>query len=48
VQALLADNPNERDHARLKDIQTQLSALEGAEAAVEGYGSLSGRPSRNL
>ncbi|MGJ0504713.1 MAG: DNA primase [Methylocystis sp.] len=48
VQAMLADNPNERDYARLKDIQTQLSALDGAEAAVEGYGSLSGRPSRNL
>ncbi|MGD9656473.1 MAG: DNA primase [Methylocystis sp.] len=48
VQAVLADNPNERDFARLKDIQTQLSALDGAEAAVEGYGSLSGRPSRNL
>ncbi|MFO1103326.1 MAG: DNA primase [Methylocystis sp.] len=48
VQAVLADNPNERDYARLKDIQTQLSALDGAEAAVEGYGSLSGRPSRNL
>ncbi|MFO1126159.1 MAG: DNA primase [Methylocystis sp.] len=48
VQAVLADDPNERDYARLKDIQTQLSALDGAEAAVEGYGSLSGRPSRNL
>jgi DNA primase len=48
VQAMLADNPNERDYARLRDIQTQLSALDGAEAAVEGYGSLSGRPSRNL
>jgi DNA primase len=48
VQAMLADSPNERDYARLKDIQTQLSALDGAEAAVEGYGSLSGRPSRNL
>jgi DNA primase len=48
VQALLAENPNERNNARLKDIQTQLSALDGAEAAVEGYGSLSGRPSRNL
>jgi len=48
VQAMLADNPCERDYARLRDIQTQLSALDGAEAAVEGYGSLSGRPSRNL
>ncbi|MGD9545090.1 MAG: DNA primase [Methylocystis sp.] len=48
VQAMLADNPNERDYARLKDIQAQLSALDGAEAAVEGYGALSGRRSRSL
>lgn len=48
VEARLADNPNERDAARLRDIQTQLSALDGAEAAVEGFGALSGRPSRSL
>ena len=48
MEALLADNPSERDYARLRDIQTQLSALDGAEAAVEGFGSLSGRPSRKL
>jgi DNA primase len=48
VEARLAENPNEQDAARLRDIQTQLSALDGAEAAVEGYGALSGRASRNL
>lgn len=48
VEARLAQNPNEQDSARLRDIQTQLSALDGAEAAVEGYGALSGRASRNL
>ena len=48
VEARLADNPNERDAARLRDIQTQLSALDGAEAALEGFGALSGRPSRSL
>ncbi len=48
VEARLAENPNERDAARLRDIQTQLSALDGAEAALEGFGALSGRPSRSL
>ena len=48
VEARLADNPNERDAARLREIQTQLSALDGAEAALEGFGALSGRPSRSL
>jgi DNA primase len=48
VEARLAQSPNEQDSARLRDIQTQLSALDGAEAAVEGYGALSGRASRNL
>ena len=48
VEARLADLPNERDAARLRDIQTQLSALDGAEAALEGFGALSGRPSRSL
>ena len=48
VEARLAESPNERDAARIRDIQTQLSALDGAEAAVEGFGALSGRPSRSL
>ena len=48
VEARLADHPNERDAARLRDIQTQISALDGAEAAIEGFGALSGRPSRSL
>ena len=39
-----AETPNEQDSARLSDIQAQLSALDGAEAAVEGFGVLrSGR-----
>ena len=33
----------ERTFARLRDIQAQLSALEGAEAAIEGFGEPSGR-----
>ncbi len=48
VESRLAQEPNERDTARLRDIQTQLSALEGAEAALDGFGALSGRPTRTL
>jgi DNA primase len=48
VEARLAVNPSEQDSARLRDIQTQLSALDGTEAAVEGFGASSGRASREL
>jgi DNA primase len=48
AEARLAENPNEQEYARLRDIQTQLSALDGAEAALEGFGALSGRSSRTL
>jgi len=48
VEVRLAENPNERDSARLRDIKTQLSALDGAEAALEGFGAMSGRPTRSL
>ena len=52
VEARLAQSPCERDTeqdtARLRDIQTQLSALDGAEAALEGFGALSGRSPRTL
>lgn len=48
VEARLAQDPNDQDSARLRDIQTQLSALDGAEAALEGFGALSGRSLRTL
>ncbi|MGJ0508721.1 MAG: DNA primase [Methylocystis sp.] len=48
VEARLAENASEYDLARLRDIQTQLSALDGAEAAVEGFGASSGRSTRSL
>lgn len=48
VEAKLAENPSDQDYARLRDIQTQFSALEGTEAAVEGFGDMSGRASRML
>jgi DNA primase len=48
VEARLAQNPNDQDSARLRDIQTQLSALDGAEAVLDGFGALSGRATRTL
>ncbi len=43
IEARLAENPSEPDSLRLRDLQAQLSAIEGAEAAVEGFGAASGR-----
>ena len=43
MEARLAGNPSESDLARLRDIQAQLSTIDGAEAAVEGFGAASGR-----
>lgn len=44
----LASDPSEEDAARLAEIQKQLSTPDGTEAALEGFGSMSGRMSRVL
>ena len=46
-QALAAD-PTEQNLARLLDIKTNLADLANAEAAIEGFGDLSGRGSTPL
>ncbi|PWB80723.1 MAG: DNA primase, partial [Methylocystaceae bacterium] len=48
IEARLAVAPSDHDSARLKDIQAQLTALDGTEATVEGFGSMSGRSTRAL
>ncbi len=48
IEGRLAVDPNEEDAARLADIQTQLSTLDGTEAALEGFGAMSGRVNRVL
>jgi DNA primase len=48
IEGRLAADPNEEDAARLVDIQTQLSTLDGTEAALEGFGTMSGRANRVL
>ncbi|MFO1115830.1 MAG: DNA primase [Beijerinckiaceae bacterium] len=48
AEAALAGEANDRNLARLQDIQGQLSTLDGAEAVIEGFGELSGRPGRDV
>jgi DNA primase len=48
VEARLAVTPSDHDSARLRDIQAQLTALDGTEATIDGFGSLSGRSTRAL
>ena len=42
----LGEELSEENLAWLRDVQGQLLAIEGTEAAIEGFGALSGRPSR--
>ena len=43
AETALATDASEANMARMRDIQEQLSALAGTEAAVEGFGASSGR-----
>jgi len=46
--ALGAGQNDEASFAALTDIRAQLSALEGVEATIEGFGASSGREDRNV
>jgi len=48
VERRLAGEPCEEDQARLAEIRAQLSTIDGTEASLEGFGSMSGRMSRAL
>ncbi|MFZ3328461.1 MAG: DNA primase [Methylocella sp.] len=48
AELALGKDSSEVNLGRLKDIQAQLSALGGIEAAVEGFGAQSGRPRGTL
>jgi DNA primase len=48
AEAALAREASEHNLAKLRDIQAQLSALEGTEAVIEGFGEASGRHRRDL
>jgi DNA primase len=42
----LGEEPSEENLAWLRDVQGRLLAVEGSEAIIDGFGALSGRPSR--
>lgn len=48
AERALGDEPSERNYAWLRDVQGRLAAIEGTEASIEGFGALSGRPTRGL
>ncbi|HUI95132.1 MAG TPA: DNA primase [Xanthobacteraceae bacterium] len=48
AERALGDDPSEQNFAWLRDVQGRLSAIDGTEASIEGFGALSGRPTRNL
>ncbi|MBV8474664.1 MAG: DNA primase [Hyphomicrobiales bacterium] len=48
AEQALASDPTEQNLARLLDIKSHLTELANAEAAIEGFGDLSGRRSASL
>jgi len=48
AEAVLAEEPSTANLAVLADIRAQLSALDGAEAMVEGFGAQSGKEDKSV
>lgn len=48
AEAALGTEPSEENLAWLRDVQGRLAALDGAEALIDGFGALSGRPVRTF
>ena len=48
AEAALGDDPSEETYERLRDIQNQITTVDGTEALIEGFGSLSGRATRGF
>ena len=48
AELALGDDPSEENFQRLRDIQNQITTVDGTEALIEGFGSLSGRATRSL
>jgi len=43
AELALGNEPSEESFERLRDIQNQITSVDGTEALIEGFGSLSGR-----
>ncbi|MGJ8529032.1 DNA primase [Maritalea sp.] len=48
AELALGSDPSEESYERLRDIQNQITSVDGTEALIEGFGSLSGRSTRDL
>jgi len=48
AELALGSDPSEESYERLRDIQNQITSVDGTEALIEGFGSLSGRSTRSL
>lgn len=48
AEIALAQDGGEANLARLQEIQSEIASLEGREAAIDGFGVMSGRPARIL
>jgi DNA primase len=48
AERALGQEPTDANLAWLRDVQGRLSALDGSEAQIEGFGSSSGRPARSI
>jgi DNA primase len=48
AEQALGEETSEENFARLLELHRQLSALDGSEATIEGFGALSGRGGRGL
>jgi DNA primase len=48
AETALGEDLSDQSFERLRDIQNQISSVDGTEALIEGFGSLSGRATRSL
>jgi DNA primase len=48
AERALGEEPTDAKLAWLRDVQGRLSALDGSEALIEGFGLSSGRPARSV
>ncbi len=48
AEVALGADPSEETFERLRDIQNQITTVDGTEALIEGFGSLSGRAARSF
>jgi len=48
AEQALGQESSEANYSWLQDVKARLSALDGTEALIEGFGASSGRPVRSL